>query len=198
MQVLFVIGGIGSGKSTVSRMLGDRGVPVLDLDKVGHSALCDRVVKDLLTDAFGMDVLGHDGEIIRSVLAKKAFVTPRATELLNEITQPWIYDFMRKWLKAEDEKGSPYAAVEVSAFKRPSELREVGYMNLIIAVVAPLEVRQRRAEANGFDSADISERIARQHSDSERRQWADYVIENDGSLYELRGKIDGLMEKISG
>lgn len=198
MQVLFVIGGIGSGKSTVSRMLGDRGLPVLDLDKVGHLALCDCAVKDLLTDAFGMDIRGEDDEIIRGVLAKKAFVTPRATELLSEITQPWIYAYMREWLKAEDKKGSPYVAVEVSAFGRPSELREVGFMNLIIAVVAPLEVRQKRAEANGFDPADISERIARQHSDSERRQWADYVIENDATLYDLRLTVDALMEKISG
>ena len=196
MQVLFIIGGMGSGKSTVSRMLGDSGLPVLDLDKVGHRALQDRVIKHSLADAFGHDILDKNGEVLRGVLAKKAFMSSRTTELLNVITRPWIYQQMHKWLEEEDKKETPFVAVEVSALNHPDELRKVGFANMIIAVVASFEVRKKRAEANGFDPADISERMLRQRSDAKRRQWADFVIENEGTVHDLRLAIEALMEKI--
>lgn len=180
-------------------MLAERGLPTLDLDEVGHRALYDWALKQSLVDAFGSDIVDEKGHILRKALAKKAFGTPRATEVLNGITQPWIKERLGEWLKAQEAAGAFHVAVEVSAFAGPDELREVDFDKLIVvAVVAPVETRLKRAEAGGFDADDISARMSRQPTDAEQREWADHIIENDGTFPELRRKVDLLMEKLSG
>ena len=75
MKKLFVIGGMGAGKSTARKVLAEQGVPYIDLDKVGHDVLLWDTVKADLVEAFGADILGADGQIVRSKVAAKAFAT---------------------------------------------------------------------------------------------------------------------------
>ena len=65
MKKLFVIGGMGAGKSTARKVLAEQGVPYIDLDKVGHDVLLWDTVKDDLVEAFGADILGAGGEGLR-------------------------------------------------------------------------------------------------------------------------------------
>ncbi|MDD7369869.1 MAG: dephospho-CoA kinase, partial [Berryella intestinalis] len=90
MRQIFVIGGMGAGKSTARKALVEQGLAYIDLDKVGHEVLTWDVVKSDLVDAFGADILGEDGEVVRAALAQKAFVSPALTRKLNRITLPRI------------------------------------------------------------------------------------------------------------
>lgn len=187
-RVVYLIGGMGSGKSSVAARLRARGVPVYDLDEAGHEALRLPAVKGALRAAFGDGVLGADGEVARPTLARAAFATPEATEMLNRITTRAIVDLMEAWLRRQRTAGERRCVVEVSAYDGPDG--RFPAPDEVLAVVAPLKTRVARAVAKGFSEADVRARISRQATDEERREWADVVIENDGSLAALERAVD--------
>ena len=188
MEKIFIIGGMGAGKSTARKALVDQGLEYLDLDKIGHEIHSWQVVKDDLVEAFGEDVLDESGEVNRPVLARKAFVSPAETRKLNRITQPRIEDAFMTKLDELEAAGCPTVVVEYSVFK--SRQMSLAYLaDIVIAVLAPLEVRIERAVAAGFDEKDVRRRIAQQITDAERIEQADVVFNNDGTKEELYNKV---------
>ena len=188
MEKIFVIGGMGAGKSTARKALVDQGLEYIDLDKIGHEILHWDVVKEDLSATFGNDVLDADGEVDRKALARKAFVSPAETRKLNRITQPRIEDAFTTKLDELEAAGCPAVVVEYSVFK--SRQMSLAYLaDIVIAVLAPLEMRIERAVASGFDEKDVRRRIAQQITDAERIEQADVVFNNDGTKEELYNKV---------
>ncbi len=188
MDKIFVIGGMGAGKSTARKALVDQGLEFIDLDQIGHEIHHWQVVKDDLVAAFGDDVLDENGEVNRPVLARKAFVSPAETRKLNRITQPRIEDAFMTRLDELEAEGCPAVVIEYSVFK--SRQLSLAYLaDIVIAVLAPLELRIERAVASGFDEKDVRRRIAQQITDAERIEQADVVFNNDGTKEELYNKV---------
>ena len=188
MEKIFVIGGMGAGKSTARKALVDQGLEYIDLDKIGHEIHRWEVVKEDIAAAFGEDVFDADGEIDRKALARKAFVSPAETRKLNRITMPRIEDAFTTKLDELEAAGCPAVVVEYSVFK--SRQMSLAYLaDIVIAVLAPLESRIERAVASGFDEADVRRRIAQQITDAERIEQADVVFNNDGTIEELYNKV---------
>ncbi|MBQ3106038.1 MAG: dephospho-CoA kinase [Eggerthellaceae bacterium] len=188
MKKLFVIGGMGAGKSTAVQALADQGLPVIDLDKVGHEVLTWDVVKEELAETFGADIMDENGEIVRSVVAQRAFVSPADTRKLNRITMPRIEECYHDKVAEFRGAGHKAVVVEYSVFK--SRMTSLAYdADVVIAVVAPLEVRIARAVASGFEEGDVRRRIAQQITDAERIEAADVVFNNSGSPDELRNQV---------
>ena len=188
MEKIFVIGGMDAGKSTARKALVDQGLEYIDLDLIGHEILHWEIVKEDVSATFGEDVLDPDGEINRKALARKAFVSPAETRKLNRITQPRIEDAFTTKLDELEAAGCPAVVVEYSVFK--SRQMSLAYLaDIVIAVLAPLEVRIERAVASGFDEADVRRRIAQQITDAERIEQADVVFNNDGTKEELYNKV---------
>ncbi len=188
MKKLFVIGGMGAGKSTARKVLAEQGVPFIDLDKVGHDVLLWDTVKEDLVAAFGADILGPDGQIVRSKVAAKAFTTPAETRKLNRITMPRIEEAFIDQLEELERAGNKAVVVEYSVFKN----RQVSMANgadVVLAVLAPFDDRIKRAVAAGWEEDDVRRRIARQISDADRIEQADVVFNNDGTQEELREKV---------
>lgn len=188
MEKIFVIGGMGAGKSTARKALVDQGLEYIDLDKIGHEIHHWEVVKEDVRAMFGDDVFDADGEIDRKALARKAFVSPAETRKLNRITQPRIEDAFMTKLDELEAAGCPAVVIEYSVFK--SRQMSLAYLaDIVIAVLAPLESRIERAVASGFDEADVRRRIAQQITDAERIEQADVVFNNDGTKEELYNKV---------
>ena len=85
MKEYILVGGIGSGKSTVATLFHERGAECVDLDDIGHEVLLLPEVIDMMVETFGKDILDDKGEIDRPALAAKAFASPADTIKLNAI-----------------------------------------------------------------------------------------------------------------
>lgn len=188
MKQLFVIGGMGAGKSSATKALTDQGLPSIDLDKVGHDVLLWDTVKEELACTFGQDIFDEDGEVNRKALAAKAFVSPAETRKLNRITLPRIEEAFTDKLDSLAAEGHDAVVVENSVFKnRQSSLAYNA--DVVIAVLAPVETRVARAVAAGWDETDVRRRIAQQITDADRIEAADVVFNNTGTQVELREKV---------
>ena len=187
MKKIVVIGGMGAGKSTAAHAIADQGIPLIDLDKVGHQVLAWDVVKEDLREAFGDEVFDAAGEVDRKALAARAFLSEHETHKLNNITMPRIEEVYQDTLAAL-EKDNDYVVVEYSVFKgRESSLAYSA--DVIIAITAPLERRVARAVSAGWEEEDVRSRIARQITDASRIDAADYVFSNDSTPEALREKV---------
>lgn len=188
MKKIFVVGGMGAGKSCATEALVSQGLPFIDLDKVGHDVLRWQLVKDELVEEFGADILDEAGEVNRKALAAKAFVSASETRKLNRITMPRIEEAYSDRVDELQTQGVPAVVVEYSVFKN-RELSLAYSADVVLAVLAPMETRIERAVASGFDEADVRNRIARQITDADRIQSSDVVFNNDGTKEELANQV---------
>lgn len=195
MKIVFLIGGIGSGKSSVAHLFADKGVPVLDLDKVGHEVLSQSDLVDSLVVSFGEEILTSRGSIDRTKLASVAFASPETAATLAELTQPAILDELKKWLAEQEAQESHMAVIEASAYDN-SQTSYSDRIDCIILVSATPDLQIARAIAKGFAADDVERRISNQPSDDERRQWVDYEIRNDGTMENLVTQFDILWNKL--
>jgi len=191
IRAIGLTGGIGSGKSSVARMLGALGVPVLDLDGVGRACLESAHLQKKLLNAFGSEILNAGGTITRPLLAQHAFSTPEKTQLLNQIMHPEIQRREALWLHEQD---APYAIVEASVL---IESGGVDRMDAVVVVLAAMEKRRERVLQRGDQSEALFEMIvARQCSDVQRKNAANFMLQNDGSMEQLHQQVIDLHRRL--
>ncbi len=195
MKQLFIIGGMGAGKSSATKALVDQGLAHIDLDKVGHDVLTWDIVRGELVDAFGDDILGDDGQIVRSRLAEKAFQNPAETRKLNRITMPRIEESFMDRIDELEASGTEAVVVEFSVFKNRVSLANSA--DVVIAILAPMDARIERAVASGFDEEDVRRRIARQITDADRVEAADVVFNNDSTKEALYSDVKAWWKEYS-
>ena len=152
---------MGAGKSTARKALVDQGLEWIDLDELGHDVLTWDLVKTDLLGAFGPDVFDPHGEVNRPALARKAFESPAQTRKLNRITMPRIEELFVDRLDELKKKGTKAVVVEYSVYKnRQSSMAYAA--DVVLAVLAPVDVRLKRAIAAGWAEDDVRRRIAQQ------------------------------------
>lgn len=197
MRVIGLTGGIASGKSLVSQQLAERGATVIDADKVGHEAYKQgSETYRAVVAAFGPEVAGADGEIDRRALGAKVFADPEARRRLEEIVWPAIRHIMEERLAKLREQGTSVAVVEAAV------LIEASWQPLVdevwVVVTSPETARTRLMGRNGLTPEQAEERLRAQLTNEKRRAYAGVVIENDGSLGELRHAVDEAWSSASG
>ena len=187
MKNILIIGGMGAGKSSVTSALASQGLPVVDLDRLGHVVLTWDFVKKELRDAYGAGVFTAEGEVDRAALAAVAFATKEGTETLNRITQPRIDQALHNELARLAAEGRTAAVIESSSFTGQAPL--VALADYIVVVTAPEELRVARAVAAGWSEADVRARMARQLTDKQRLRFATVSFVNDGTPEQLYDQV---------
>ncbi len=183
-------GGIGSGKSTTAQLFADLGVPILDLDKLGHTALTQNDIKAKLIQAFGESILDGN-EVNRGKLAKLAFASQENTQTLNQIMHPTIQQLEQRW---REKQTAPYAIIEASVLIESGGRKR---MHGLIVMMCSQAIRERRLIARGTPSKEqIQTILQRQCSDAQRLELADYVLDNEADLQSLAAQVKALHQKL--
>lgn len=198
MKTIGLTGGIGSGKSTVSQLLGELGAFVIDADKVGHEIyLPGKEAWKQVTAAFGQDILAPDQTIDRKKLGAIVFGSEDARKRLNSIVHPLMFTDINRRIKEKRAAGFTKPIVVEAAI-----LIEANWLPLTdevwLVITNKSAVIDRVAAQRGLSAKDTEARIASQLSDAERRKYATLVIENDGSLEDLKQKVQTAWRRING
>ncbi|MFZ2173488.1 MAG: dephospho-CoA kinase [Rhodococcus sp. (in: high G+C Gram-positive bacteria)] len=170
-------GGIGAGKSTVSRVLADLGAVIVDADLIAREVV-EPGTPGLaaLVDRFGADILAADGSLDRAALAAKAFADDESRLALNAILHPLIG---RRTMELVESAAND--AIVVQDVPLLVESRMGPAFNLVLIVFAEAEERVRRlVGSRGLPESDARARIAAQADDEQRREAADVWLDNSG------------------
>lgn len=187
-----VTGGIGSGKSTVARLLADCGAYVVDADALardivapGTSGLQQIVVH------FGTTMLRDDGTLDRAEMARVIFADDDARTHLESLLLPHIACEAARRMESAGPAGIAVYDVPLLAEGHMADL-----FDDVVVVTAPLELRLSRLAQRGMTHADALARMVRQASDDERVALADELLVNDGDRQKLSAQVDRLWARL--
>jgi dephospho-CoA kinase len=191
-----ITGNIGSGKSTVAKMLVEKGAVLIDADALARAATQDPNVLQQIAEKLGADLI-KEGQLDRTKTAELVFNNPEARTILNSIIHPLVR-------QKSDEK---IRELETSLSPPPIILQDIPLLyenslektlDAVIVVYAPLEVRLARVRTrsnmadSGFYARDNS-----QMNLEEKVKLADYMVNNSGGLEELREQVNELWETLT-
>lgn len=190
-RIIAVSGGIGSGKSSVTRVFASKGAVIADADAIARQILQpgEPVLAEVARE-FGNDLIRQDGTLARSLLASRVFGGEGAEERvarLNAMTHPVIE--ARAWSILRE---APAGALAVYDIPLLVEGDRADRFDAVVIVDAPIEQRIERLEARGVASEDARSRIRAQASSQERRAVASIWIDNEGSVADLE-EVAGLV-----
>ena len=198
MIVVGLTGGIASGKSTVSRMIEESGVPVICLDELSHEVVKPgKPALDEIRKEFGPRVIAENGELDRAALAEVVFKDTGKRKLLESIIHPKVGDEKNARIAALEKQGHKVVVVDVPLLY---EVLWDRHCDLVVVVYTAREDQERRLIArDGLSAEEARLRIDAQMPIQEKKQRADLVIDNSGSeeqtLAQVRQTLDEIRAK---
>jgi dephospho-CoA kinase len=184
---------VGSGKSTVSALLAGHGALIIDADAIAREVVEPGTPGfTAVVEAFGPDVVGPDGRLDRPALAAIVFADESRRARLNAIVHPLVGQ-----RTVELSEAAPPDAVVVYDIPLLVENGMAAGFEFVVVVEAETATRLARLEARGMAEADARERMAAQASDEQRRAVADVLIDNNGSLEDLKTQVDDLWARLT-
>jgi dephospho-CoA kinase len=201
--ILGLSGGIGSGKSTVTRILAELGATTIDADAIVHELQAPG--QPLLAEiaaAFGPQVLAADGSLDREALGAIVFRDEKARARLGLLMHPPVIAEMMRRAKAAVERNVPLVVLDIPLlFEGRLSGRGSGalmHFDATVCVWVSREVQIERTRArDGCDAAEAERRVAAQMPIDEKRALADYVIDNSGTLEETRSQVADLVARLT-
>ena len=196
MKTIGLTGGIGSGKSTVSKVLATLGASIIDADRVGHEIyLPGKAAWKQVTDTFGRKIVAEDQTIDRKKLGAIVFGSPDALARLNAIVHPIMFEEIRQRIQARRAEGFTLPVVVEAAILIEANWLPLADTVWVVETDKDAAIR-RVAEQRGMSTADAEARIANQLSNAERRKHAQVVIRNNGSLQALEQQIQQAWDQL--
>ena len=184
--VIGLTGGIGAGKTTTAEILESYGADVVDVDQIGRDLFkIDNLVKEQVVNHFGSDVLAGDGSVDREKLGNIVFSDSKELEALEAISHPVINRILKSRI-LEQRSQTIVLDMAILVEKELAYDGEVPMYHKVVVVESSRDQRVRRLEKRELTRDEIYKRFDSQASDEERREVADFVIRNDGTLVELK------------
>ena len=170
-----ITGGIGSGKSIISKVFEGLGIPVFNADNVAKELMQrDVALKSALVKTFGPSTYNDHGELQRAYLAERVFSDPEQLRKLNAIVHPAAIQAAIEWA---EKQTTPYSLKEAALLFESGSYRD---LDATILVTAPLPLRISRVmQRDGLSHEQVFERVQRQWSDEQKLPLAQYIIYND-------------------
>lgn len=195
MFIIGLTGGIASGKTSVSSMLKEMGFPIVDADIIARrvvekgSPVLERIKKE-----FGDGVLNSDGTLDRKSLGQLVFNSSKKLELLDSITHPAIIEEINRDIKALSDKGEKLCVLDAPL------LIESGLdamANKVLLVYVDDKTQLSRLMCRDYISEELAlKKISSQMGFDEKKKYADYIIDNSGSLDDTRAQLEKIIAKI--
>ncbi|HEV8445197.1 MAG TPA: dephospho-CoA kinase [Gemmatimonadaceae bacterium] len=191
MLIVGLTGNIGSGKSTVARMLSERGATIIDADVLARRAV------ELGTPAYtkivarwGRAVVSPDGHLDRAALRRVVFADQSQLEELNEIVHPEVESLRDRLVEQARARGDRIVVCDIPLL---FEKGMADRFDRILLVDAPRPIRlERLLQDRGLQTTEAMEIIAAQMPAELKRARADYIIENAGTLTQLERRVQDL------
>lgn len=197
VPVIGILGGIGSGKSSVIRHVTGRKLHIIDADRIGHEQLTTPDIQSEIRLHFGDGVFAPDGAVDRSQLAKLVFGDTTAHQTARQQLNNIVHPAIRRVIHSEiDSASRDVDAVILDA----ALLLEGGWdatCDWLIFVDTPAGVRQQRVlENRGWSGAELARREATQLSISDKKDRADFVVDNSGSIEQAAADMKQVLDSI--
>lgn len=196
MYLIGLTGGIASGKSTVARRLYEHGAVHIDADQLARKVVEPGTpALAAIVEAFGADVLRHDGSLDRAKLGEHVFGDAEALAKLNAIVHPAVRELSSRLIaKAEREDPDAVVVYDVPLLVEASVDHP---FDLIVVTNAPRRTQvERLVEERGLDAIQAEARVDAQIDNTARLAVADVVIDTDGSLAHTMSQTDALWRRI--
>lgn len=196
-SLVFVIligltGGIGAGKSTVSKMLAERGAAIVDADQIARDLqAAGSPVLAAMAERFGDQIIRDDGELDRAAVAAIVFSDEEALKDLNGIVHP----AMQAEIQAQIDAHLGTDRLVVLDFPLLGENPRKGLAATVVVDI-PYELAVERAVGRGMDEDDVRNRINSQISRERRLESATHVLDNSGTLESLTAEVDALWPEL--
>lgn len=202
-RLIGLSGGIGTGKSTVARMLAGLGAVVIDADAIVHrlQAPGSPLLAELVA-AFGPDILDASGALDRKRMAERVFADPGARRRLEALVHPRVGAEMARELDAARRAGARVVVLDIPLLFEGRAAGGRGASALpfdaTVLVYAPREVQIARTMArDGCSREEVERRLAAQMPIEEKRALADHVVDNGGPLAETERQVRALWERLA-
>lgn len=186
MLLIGLTGGIGSGKSTVSALLAERGAVVIDADAIVHELQAPgQPVLAAMVERFGAEILDEAGALRRQAVADIVFNDTQALADLGAIVHPAVHAEIERRM-AEQVRTGNVVILDVPLLVESGRDDMAG---LLVVDVDPEIAIARLVEHRGFSEADARARVARQASREQRVAKADVVLDNSGTVADLERQV---------
>lgn len=200
-SVLGLSGGIGTGKSTVSRLLVELGATVIDADAIVHELQAPHApMLDDIAEAFGAEVIDASGALDRAALGAVVFRDPEARLQLGRIVHPEVGRLMGERMQAALAAGARLVVLDIPLLFEGRKARTGGASALpfhaTVLVYAPEEAQiERQISRDGCDRDEALRRIRAQLPIEDKKAMADIVIDNSGDLEDTKRQVRELFER---
>ncbi len=196
MRTLGITGGIGSGKSTVCRLLEALGARVFYADEEAKRLMTEvPALRRAIVEAFGPESYLPDGRLNRAYLAERVFHDPEALRRLNALVHPRVLEAFEQAREQAAREQVPLLVLEAALLFESGADRLVDH---VLVVDAPEAERIRRVVArDGVTPEQVHARMQHQLPSEELRRRADFVLENTGSLETLRKQVEVLYRRLT-
>lgn len=187
-------GGIGTGKSSVLARWRERGVPVVEADRLAHDVIAPGTPgAAAVRDRFGPGVIAPDGAVDRGRLGALVFADAGARRDLEAIVHPAVRAGIDRWMDQAARTGAPVAVAEIPLL---FEAGREGEFDRVVVTVCDPDEQVRRVVARGSSPEDARRRISAQLSLDVKASRADYVIRTSGTLSETAARADEVYARL--